>query len=84
MAQNPDVHGMMSRVPRDNGALLITVHHLGVSQSDRIVWLLEELGLPYRLKWHERTEAGLAPADYLALHPAATAPVIDDEGTALT
>lgn len=63
---------------------MITIHHLGVSQSDRIVWLMEELNLPYRLKWHARTEAGLAPADYLALHPAAAAPVIDDEGTVLT
>lgn len=63
---------------------MITIHHLGVSQSDRIVWLMEELHLPYRLKWHKRTESGLAPNEYLALHPAATAPVIEDEGTALT
>ena len=33
---------------------MITIHHLGVSQSDRIVWLMEELGLPYRLKWYDR------------------------------
>ena len=63
---------------------MITIHHLGVSQSDRIVWLMEELGLPYRLKWHERTEAGLAPDQYLALHPAAAAPVIEDDGRVLT
>jgi glutathione S-transferase len=63
---------------------VITIHHLGVSQSDRIVWLMEELNLPYRLKWHKRAETGLAPDEYLALHPAATAPVIDDEGTMLT
>jgi glutathione S-transferase len=63
---------------------MITIHHLGVSQSDRIVWLMEELHLPYRLKWYKRTEAGLAPDEYLALHPAATAPVIEDEGTVLT
>ena len=63
---------------------MITIHHLGVSQSDRIVWLMEELHLPYRLKWHKRTESGLAPNEYLALHPAATAPVIEDEGTVLT
>jgi glutathione S-transferase len=62
---------------------MITIHHLGVSQSDRIVWLMEELNLPYRLKWYKRTEAGLAPNEYLALHPAATAPVIEDEGTVL-
>ena len=58
---------------------MITIHHLGVSQSDRIVWLMEELGLPYQLKWyHRRSEDRLAPAEYLALHPAATAPVITD------
>jgi glutathione S-transferase len=63
---------------------MITIHHLGISQSDRIVWLMEELNLPYRLKWYQRAEKGLAPDDYLALHPAATAPVIEDEGTFLT
>jgi glutathione S-transferase len=58
---------------------MITIHHLGVSQSDRIVWLMEELGLPYQLKWyHRRKEDNFAPAEYLALHPAATAPVITD------
>jgi len=56
---------------------MITIHHLGVSQSDRIVWLMEELGLPYHLRWYSR-DAGLAPVEYLALHPAATAPVIED------
>lgn len=57
---------------------MITIHHLGVSQSDRIVWLMEELGLPYRLQWYDRGADGLAPPEYLALHPAATAPVIED------
>ncbi|AIT81442.1 glutathione S-transferase family protein [Novosphingobium pentaromativorans] len=57
---------------------MITIYHLGVSQSDRIVWLMEELGLPYQLEWFDRGEDGLAPADYLALHPASMAPVIRD------
>ncbi|MGE0862178.1 MAG: glutathione S-transferase family protein [Gammaproteobacteria bacterium] len=57
---------------------MLIIHHLGVSQSDRIVWLAEELGLPYQLKWYHRQENGLMPADYLALHPASTAPVITD------
>ena len=57
---------------------MITIHHLGVSQSDRVVWLMEELGLPYELVWHRRGADGLAPASYLALHPAATAPVVQD------
>ncbi len=60
---------------------MITIHHLGVSQSDRIVWLMEELGLAYELKWYHRNrDDNLAPDDYLALHPAATAPLITDNG----
>lgn len=59
---------------------MITIHHLGISQSDRIVWLMEELNLPYRLKWYHRAENRLAPPEFLALHPAATAPVIEDDG----
>jgi glutathione S-transferase len=57
---------------------MITLYHLGVSQSDRIVWLLEELGLPYQLEWYDRGEDGLAPAEYRALHPVGTAPIIRD------
>ncbi|PJK31713.1 glutathione S-transferase family protein [Minwuia thermotolerans] len=63
---------------------MITIHHLGVSQSDRVVWLMEELGLPYELKWYRRKANRLMPDDYVALHPAATAPVIDDDGRRLT
>lgn len=62
---------------------MITIHHLGVSQSDRIVWLMEELGLPYTLKWYDRGPDRLAPPEYLALHPAATSPVIEDDGRVL-
>jgi glutathione S-transferase len=47
---------------------MITIHHLGVSQSDRIVWLMEELDLPYELKWYDRGEDFLAPPEYRALH----------------
>lgn len=57
---------------------MITIYHLGVSQSDRIVWLMEELGLPYQLEWYDRGPDRLAPPEYLALHPAAMAPVIRD------
>lgn len=57
---------------------MITIHHLGVSQSDRVVWLMEELGLPYELKWYDRGEDFLAPQSYRDLHPAGTAPVITD------
>ncbi len=58
---------------------MLTVHHLGVSQSDRIVWLCEELGIPYRLVRYDRDPVSrMAPANYKALHPFETAPVITD------
>ncbi|AYJ85177.1 glutathione S-transferase family protein (plasmid) [Sphingomonas paeninsulae] len=58
---------------------MLTVHHLGVSQSDRIVWLCEELAIPYNLVLYDRDpKSGMAPADYRALHPFGTAPVITD------
>jgi len=56
---------------------MLTVHHLGRSQSERIVWLCEELGIPYDLKCYARAPL-LAPADYKALHPIGSAPVITD------
>jgi glutathione S-transferase len=56
---------------------MLTVHHLGKSQSERIVWLCEELGIPYELKCYARAPL-LAPPDYKALHPIGTAPVITD------
>lgn len=58
---------------------MLTVHHLGVSQSDRIVWLCEELDIPYQLINYERDPVTrLAPPEYKALHPFQTAPVITD------
>lgn len=59
---------------------MLTVHHLGKSQSERIVWLCEELGLDYALKCYARDPATmLAPAEYKALHPMGAAPVIEDD-----
>lgn len=57
---------------------MITIYHLGLSQSDRIVWLMEELELPYKLEWFDRGPDFLAPEEYRALHPTATAPTIRD------
>jgi len=56
---------------------MLIVHHLGKSQSERIVWLCEELAMPYELKRYARAPL-LAPADYKVLHPIGTAPVITD------
>src|SRR4029077_14754269 len=58
---------------------MLVVHHLGKSQSERIVWLCEELGIPYELKRYERLPVTmLAPPEYKALHPLGAAPVITD------
>jgi glutathione S-transferase len=58
---------------------MLTVHHLGRSQSERIVWLCEELEIPYELKIYARdAKTMLAQPDYKALHPSGSAPVITD------
>jgi glutathione S-transferase len=58
---------------------MLTVHHLRRSQSERIVWLCEELGLDYELRCYDRNKTDLlAPPEYKALHPMGTAPVITD------
>ena len=58
---------------------MLTVHHLRISQSERIVWLCEELGLEYALKLYmRRGDNNLAPDEYKALHPMGIAPVITD------
>lgn len=64
---------------------MLTIHHLGKSQSERIVWLCEELGLPYTLQLHERDPVTrLSPPSYRALHPIGTAPVIEDGALVLS
>lgn len=63
---------------------MLTVHHLGISQSERIVWLCEELELSYQLVLYDRDPVTrLAPAAYKALHPLGTAPIITDGDMAL-
>ncbi len=62
---------------------MLTVHHLASSQSERIVWLCEELGLSYELRRYEREPDLSAPAEYKALHPIGTAPIITDGDFAL-
>ena len=57
---------------------MLTVHHLGQSQSERIVWLCEELGLPYELVRYQREPTMAAPPAYKALHPLGTAPIVSD------
>ncbi|WP_296170431.1 glutathione S-transferase [uncultured Brevundimonas sp.] len=58
---------------------MITVHHLADSRSQRVLWLLEELGRPYEVKRYERNPATmLAPPELKAIHPLGKSPVVDD------
>ena len=58
---------------------MITLHHLNNSRSQRIVWLLEELGLPYEIKRYQRdAKTMLAPPELRAIHPLGKSPVITD------
>lgn len=57
---------------------MLTVHHLGLSQSERVVWICEELGISYELNRYDRGADGMAPKDYKALHPLGTSPIITD------
>jgi glutathione S-transferase len=61
---------------------MITVHHLENSRSQRVLWLLEELGTPYTVKRYARhPETMLAPPELKAVHPLGKSPVISDDGT---
>ena len=60
---------------------MITVHHLNNSRSQRVLWLLEELELPYELVRYQRDEkTKLAPRELRAVHPLGKSPVITDDG----
>ena len=58
---------------------MLTLHHLNDSRSQRILWLLEELGLPYEIKRYQRDiKTRLAPPELAAVHPLGKSPVITD------
>jgi glutathione S-transferase len=60
---------------------MIVVHHLNNSRSQRVLWLLEELGVPYEVKRYERdAKTMFAPPTLLAVHPLGKSPVITDAG----
>lgn len=64
---------------------MIVVHHLNNSRSQRILWLLEELGLEYDLKTYERDpETNLAPKELLDIHPLGKSPMIEDDNRLIT
>jgi glutathione S-transferase len=58
---------------------MITVHHLNNSRSQRILWLLEELGLDYEIRKYQRdAQTSLAPPELLKVHPLGKSPVVTD------
>jgi glutathione S-transferase len=58
---------------------MITVHHLNDSRSQRVLWLLEEMGAPYEVKRYQRdAKTMLAPPALKAIHPLGKSPVLDD------
>jgi glutathione S-transferase len=64
---------------------MIIVHHLENSRSQRILWLLEELGLPYEVRRYERDpKTMLAPRALRQVHPLGKSPVIEDDGAVIT
>ncbi|HEX9277872.1 MAG TPA: glutathione S-transferase family protein [Casimicrobiaceae bacterium] len=63
--------------------MMITIYHLSTSRSERIVWLMEELGLEYKLEPFQREPSGAAPDALKTIHPLGKAPVIRDGDTVL-
>lgn len=65
--------------PATSGASMITVHHLNNSRSQRVLWLLEELGVEYDIKRYQRDpKTMLAPPELRKVHPLGKSPVITD------
>jgi len=63
---------------------MIVVHHLNNSRSQRVLWLLEELGLPYEIKHYQRDpKTMLAPPELRAVHPLGKSPVVTEDGATL-
>ena len=60
---------------------MLTIHHLNNSRSQRIIWLLEELGVDYQIKTYQRDPVtNLAPSELEVVHPLGKSPVLTDEG----
>src|SRR5258708_14875692 len=65
------------------GTPMLTVHHLNNSRSQRVLWLLEELGLPYEIVRYQRQPDMRAPAELRAVHPLGKSPVVTDNGNTI-
>ena len=62
---------------------MLTVHHLNNSRSQRVLWLLEELGVAYEIVRYQRQPDMRAPAELRAVHPLGKSPVITDNGNTI-
>jgi glutathione S-transferase len=62
---------------------MLTVHHLNNSRSQRVLWLLEELGVPYEIVRYQRLPTMMAPPELLKIHPLGKSPVITDNGNTI-
>ena len=62
----------------------LVVHHLNNSRSQRVLWLLEELGLPYEIRHYQRDAVtNLAPPELKAVHPLGKSPLLEEDGTVI-
>ena len=69
----------------DWSLLLIRVHHLNASRSQRVLWLLEELGIPYEIVFYRRASKTMrAPSALRKVHPLGKAPILEDNGRIFT
>lgn len=62
---------------------MLTVHHLNLSRSQRVLWALEELSLPYQIVRYQREPTMLAPEALKKVHPLGKSPVLEDQGRVL-
>lgn len=58
---------------------MLTVHHLNNSRSQRILWMLEELGFEYEIKFYRRNDDMTAPKSLTSIHPLGKAPILEDQ-----
>jgi glutathione S-transferase len=77
----PGAATMRSRLRSKEGVPMLTVHHLNNSRSQRVLWLLEELGVPYEIQKYQRdAKTMLAPPELVRVHPLGKSPVVTDDG----
>ncbi|KAG8937040.1 hypothetical protein FRC02_008147 [Tulasnella sp. 418] len=74
---------MSSTTPNVQPVNRLVLHHLNNSRSQRVLWLLEELEVPYEIKFYQRTPQMLAPKELKQVHPLGKAPILTDGDMAI-